>query len=211
MRYEHKFIRTISDVNEINAVMETDTAWGWQVINTQVIDKTTVVQGNAVSFATSTGMITMMTQEVVHTKYSCITYKRDMEDSRYKRWTQLEEKYEEGNEIIRKEHVRMYEAAALRVKHRMCKRAAFAGVIAVLLLILFAAIICSDNDDLAPLMLVSAAFAFVVSCYLFGARHSESKVKKELKRDPEFIAFLKYVQTDIIPKQDALVEEGLNL
>ena len=109
MRLEYKFERISNDPDEINRVLETDSAWGWQVVNLQVIDRKNVYQGNTYGVVTQYGSFSTTEMVYDHTAYVNITYSRDVDEPRYQRWCALEEEYKRYKEMVKRRSMRILE------------------------------------------------------------------------------------------------------
>ena len=137
MRMEYKYERISNDPDEINRVLETDSAWGWQVVNLQVIDSKSVYQGNTYGVVSQYGAYTVT--EMVHdrTTYANITYSRDVEEPRYQRWCELEEEYESIKKMVEHKIKGIYERCEAEGKRKAVKQTfLFLGLIFVLFLVL---------------------------------------------------------------------------
>lgn len=219
MRLEYKFERISNDPEEINRVLETDSAWGWQVVNLQVIDTKSVYQGNTYGVVTQYGAYSVT--EMVHdrTTYANITYSRDVDEPRYQRWCELEEEYERTRILVQRKMKAINERCAAEGTKKAVRQAfLFLGLIVVLFFILAlimfveSKIIGNDSIDEHSVVLVISLIAIVLLVLavvsLFSGRRYAKKIKED---DSEYKQLLLDIHNQINPRQKQLVEEGLNL
>lgn len=214
MRLEYKFERISNDPEEINRVLETDSAWGWQVVNLQVIDRKSVYQGNTFGIATQYGTYTVTQMVHDHKMYANITYSRDVDEPRYPRWRELEGEYECTKNTVDRKMNAIRERCEAEGKRKAVKRAfLFLGLIVVLFIVL-AFLLLVDysivNDSVMLIFsLIIGIFLLVLAIVsLFSGRRYAKKIRED---DTEYQQFLLDLHNQIIPRQKQLVEEGLNL
>ena len=209
MRMEYKFERISNDPDEINRVLETDSAWGWQVVNLQVIDTTSVYQGSTYGVVTQYGSYDVT--EMVHdrTTYANITYTRDVDEPRYQRWCELEDEYERTRSMVDRKMKAIHERCEAAGKRKAVMRCLLFLVLSCVLFFIASAGLFIDYDFLAvffsPVAIVFCVLAIV--SILSGRRYAK-KIREE---DSEYKQLLLDLHNQIIPRQEQLVEEGLNL
>lgn len=206
MRLEYKFERISNDPDEINRVLETDSAWGWQVVNLQVIDRKNVYQGNTFGVVTQYGSFSTTEMVHDHTAYVNITYSRDVDEPRYQRWCALEEEYKRYKEMVKRRSKRILERCDAMGK----KMAEFGCILFIVLMLICLGFGFSiENDIVIPIFVLVAIVCGILAIVnaLSGRRYAE----KIRDNDKEYVQLVVEVHKSIIPKQKQLIDEGLNL
>ena len=205
MRYEFKHAQIKNDVEEINRELETDSAWGWEVVNLQVIDSKNTYRGNSYGWMINGTAVTI--SETVHERitYACLTYKRDVEEERYPVWRELEERYERLKAYAsgKLQTIRERIAHQALVRKRIC-----VWSLAMLPILLLFALITMENSQ--PIRLLSSFLPIWLILVILSLCSFRWFEKYLLKKDQEYQSFLHTLQNEIIPEMEKLVEKGLN-